>query len=61
MYDITKENFCSHENNTIFFGHMQEYQELITVECDLNFWYMYKNDHGRYIYVTARQRQNATK
>lgn len=37
MYDITKENFCSHENNTIFFGHMQEYQELITVECDMNF------------------------
>lgn len=27
MYDITKDNFCSHENNTIFFGHMQEYQE----------------------------------
>lgn len=61
MYDITTENFCSHENNTIFFGHTQEYQELITDDCDLNFWYMYNNDHGRYIYVTAGQRQNATK
>lgn len=57
---MTKENFCSNENNIILFGHILE---IIPRINDGRMWtelliYMYKNAHG--LYITDGQRQKST-